>query len=68
MSTKELSRLAVVQDFAAGRISAAVAAQTLHITYRQVFRLRRNFLEKGPASLTSQLRGKPGKPAAYRPW
>jgi hypothetical protein len=59
MSTKEFSRLAVVQDFAKGHISGTIAAQKLGLTYRQAFRLRRKFIEKGPAALTSPLRGRP---------
>jgi len=59
MSTKEFSRLAVVQDFAEGHISGSIAAQKLGLTYRQAFRLRRKFIDKGPTAFASPLRGKP---------
>ena len=59
MTTKEFSRLSVVQDFASGHISATHAAQVLGVTYRQVFRLRAKLQSHGVTALASGLRGKP---------
>ncbi len=60
MSEKELSRVAVMQDLAAGRLDVDAAAALLGVTRRQVFRLQKAFLADGPAVLASRKRGKPG--------
>lgn len=58
MSHQELHRLRVVMDLAEDRLTATEAAIQLHLTERQVWRLRRRFLQDGAAGLTSRKRGR----------
>jgi hypothetical protein len=58
MSHQELYRLRVVMDFIEERLSAAQAATQLHLTERQVWRLRRRFLQDGASGLVSRKRGR----------
>ena len=58
MSHKELHRLRVVMDLVEERLTAAEAAAQLHLTERQVWRLRRRFLQDGAAGLASRKRGR----------
>lgn len=59
MSADELTRLRVIQDLTARRLTPRHAAQLLGLTGRQIRRLRRRLLEFGPRGLASLHRGKP---------
>jgi hypothetical protein len=59
MSSKELSRLKVIQDLVARNITPKHATQLLDLSPRQVRSLRRRFVHHGPAGLVSGHRGKP---------
>src|SRR5215218_7323068 len=59
MSRREIDRMHVLRDMAAGRITASEAAQLMRLTGRHVFRLAKAYRERGPAALISTRRGKP---------
>jgi len=58
MSHQELHRLRVVMDLVEERLTAAQAAAQLQLTERQLWRLRRRFLQDGAAGLVSRKRGR----------
>ena len=60
MSAKEFSRLDVLMDLEARRITVRDACGLLRLKRRQVFRLLKDFRQHGAASLVSKRRGKPG--------
>src|SRR5215216_4958182 len=69
MSRREIDRMHVLRDLAAGRITASEAAQLMRLTRRHVFRLAKAYRERGPSALVSTRRGKPSNrryPAALR--
>lgn len=59
MSTKELSRLQVMQGLAEKRLSQKEAAKMLDLSVRQVKRLRSAYRRSGAAGLVSKRRGRP---------
>jgi transposase len=66
---KELSRLDVLLDLEAGRITIREAGERMGLSHRQVFRLVKAFRQRGAASLVSCRRGRPSNnrlPAAVR--
>jgi hypothetical protein len=58
MSHAELHRLTVIMDLVEARITAPQAAAQLHLTERQIWRLRRRFVQDGTAGLVSHKRGR----------
>ncbi|MBJ6127518.1 ISNCY family transposase [Microvirga splendida] len=69
MSNKEFSRLNVLMDLEARRITVRDACALLQLKRRQVFRLLKAFREHGAVSLASKRRGRPGNnrlPASVR--
>ena len=58
MSTKEISRLEVIQKVITRQLSVSEASQLLGITERQVKRLTRAYRAQGAAGLQSKKRGK----------
>src|SRR5215211_3097707 len=69
MSDKEFSRLDVLLDLEAGRITIQDAGDRMGLRRRQVFRLVKAFRERGATSLVSGRRGRPSNnrlPAAVR--
>jgi hypothetical protein len=69
MSDKEFSRLDVLLDLEAGRITIRDAGERMGLRRRQVFRLAKAYRERGPSALVSTRRGKPSNrsyPAALR--
>src|SRR3954467_8731986 len=69
MSRREIDRMHVLRDMAAGRMTVNEAAQLMRLTRRHVFRLAKAYRERGPAALASSRRGKPSNrryPAALR--
>lgn len=60
MSNREFSRLDVLLDLRAGRISADDAGAMMGLRRRQVFRLLAGFRKDGAKSLVSRRRGMPG--------
>ena len=69
MSDKEFSRLDVLLDLEAGRITIQDAGERMGLRRRQVFRLVKAFRERGATSLVSGRRGRPSNnrlPAAVR--
>src|SRR5215212_9019875 len=60
MSVKEFSRLDVLMDLEARRITVRDACGLLRLKRQQVFRLLKDFRQHGAASLVSKRRGKPG--------
>jgi len=60
MSTRELSRLEVVQRVLDRRLSQRAAATSLGISYRQMKRLVARYRVRGPQGLISGKRGQPG--------
>ena len=59
MSTKELSRLEIMQRLAEKRMSQREAAQVLGVSVRHVKRLLRAYREHGAQGLISKRRGRP---------
>ena len=59
MSAKEFSRLDVLMELEARRISVRDAGALLRLKRRQVFRLLKDFRARGASSLISKRRGKP---------
>ena len=59
MSTKELSRLEIMQRLAEKRMSQREAAQVLGVSVRHVKRLLRAYSEHGAQGLISKRRGRP---------
>ena len=59
MSTKELSRLEIMQRLAEKRMSQREAAHVLGVSVRQVKRLLRAYREHGAQGLISKRRGRP---------
>ena len=81
MSAKEFSRLDVLMDLEARRVTVRDACGLLRLKRRQVFRLLKDFRARGAASLISKRRGKPSnnrlpqpvrdlvlRPTLARPW
>jgi len=69
MSDKEFSRLDVLLDLEAGRLTIQDAGERMGLRRRQVFRLVKAFRQRGAASLVSRQRGRPSNnrlPAAVR--
>jgi transposase len=60
MSTKELSKLEVMQRLSSKRMSPKEAGQILNLGIRQVKRLLKTYREEGAAGLVSKQRGQPG--------
>lgn len=58
LTYKELKRLKVVQEMAAGRMTASEAAEALELSVRQVRRLKKAYREKGAVGLAHGNRGK----------
>jgi len=59
MSRTEIDRMSVLEDLAASRIKMTEAASLMGLGRRQVYRLARAYLLRGPAALVSWRRGKP---------
>ena len=69
MSAKEFSRLDVLMDLEARRVTVRDACGLLRLKRRQVFRLLKDFRQHGAVSLVSKRRGQPGNnrlPASVR--
>src|SRR5262249_17039946 len=67
MSRREVPRAGLLKAAVAGQISNAEAAAALHLSKRQVQRLKRRYRKEGAAGLRHRLRGRPstrGLPAA----
>src|SRR5215207_9029693 len=60
MSTKELSRLEVMQKLSEKRMSQKEAGAMLHLSTRQIKRLLKTYRKKGAAGLVSKQRGRKG--------
>ena len=60
MSAKEFSRLDVLMDLEARRVTVRDACGLLRLKRRQVFRLLKDFRQHGAVCLVSKRRGKPG--------
>ena len=59
MSDKELSRLDVLRDLSAGRLTVSAAAELMGLERRQVQRLAKAYQAEGPTALISKKRGRP---------
>lgn len=59
MSKRELDRVGVVAEAAAGRMRQGRAGELLGLSVRQVKRLVRAYRQQGPAALRSKQRGQP---------
>jgi transposase len=59
MSTKELSRVEVMQKLSEKRMSQKAAGAILHVSTRQIKRLLKTYRKKGAAGLVSRQRGRP---------
>ena len=60
MSTKELSRVEVMQKLSEKRMSQKEAGAMLHVSTRQIKRLLKTYRKKGAAGLVSKHRGRKG--------
>lgn len=58
MSAKEIDRFAVIGNLVNGKINATEAGEQLHLTPRQVRRLKKRFKKDDPESLVHQGRGR----------
>lgn len=59
MSDKELSRLEVLRDLSAGRLTVSAAAELMGLERRQVQRLSKAYEAQGAMALISKKRGQP---------
>jgi hypothetical protein len=59
MSRTEIDRMSVLEDLAASWIKMTEAASLMGLGRRQVYRLARAYLLRGPGALVSRRRGKP---------
>jgi hypothetical protein len=59
MSDKELSRVEILRDLTAGRLTVLAASELLGLERRQVLRLSKAYQEQGPTALISKKRGRP---------
>lgn len=59
LSRKELQRPGLIKAACSGRITTRQAAQALHLSLRQVRRLKRRLEAEGPSGLTHRSRGRP---------
>jgi hypothetical protein len=62
MSRTEIDRMSVLHDLADGRIRIAEASALMGLGRRQVFRLAKNYAQRGPEALVSRKRGRPRQP------
>lgn len=58
MSAKEIDRFAVIGNLVKRKINGTEAAEQLHLTTRQVRRLKKRFKKNNPLSLAHQSRGR----------
>ena len=58
MSAQEIDRFAVIGNLVEGKIIGSEAAQQLHLTPRQIRRLKKRFTPDNPTSIVQQGRGK----------
>src|SRR5438445_445805 len=61
MSQKEAPRAGLLQALVAGRVTGAEVAAALHLSDRQVRRLRRRFETEGAEGLVHRSRGRPSR-------
>ena len=59
LSTKELSRYSVIENAIEGYLKVEKAAEELHLSTRQIFRLKKRLREEGIEGLIHGNRGKP---------
>jgi transposase len=59
MSTRELTRLDVMQRLRGGRLTQREAAAALHLSTREVKRLWKAYRREGERALVSRRRGRP---------
>jgi len=57
MSAKEIDRFAVIGNLVAGKINGSAAAEQLHLTPRQIRRIKKRFKKDDPKSVIHQGRG-----------
>lgn len=58
MSSQEIDRFAVIKNLSTGKINGTVASEQLHISVRQVRRLKQRFKEDNPLSIVHLGRGR----------
>ena len=58
MSAKEIDRFTVISNLIAGSINGSAAAEQLHLTQRQVRRIKKRFKKDDPKSVIHQGRGR----------
>src|SRR5437016_9676973 len=63
MSRTEIDRMSVLRDLAASRIRVTEAATLMNLGRRQVFRLAKAYVRRGPEALVSRKRGRPSNRA-----
>src|SRR4051794_11751009 len=69
MSRTEIDWLSVLQDLTANRIRVTEAAALMGLGRREVFRLAKAYVQRGPEALVSRQRGRPSNrcyPAGFR--
>jgi transposase len=59
LSTKELSRYSVIENAIEGYLKADQAAEELHLSTRQIFRLKKRLRQEGIEGLIHGNRGRP---------
>ena len=59
LSARKLARYSVIKNILEGYLSAGQAAEELHLSARQIFRLKKVFKEKGVEGLIHGNRGRP---------
>jgi hypothetical protein len=58
MSDKELSRVEILRDLTAGRLTVSAASELMGLERRQVLRLSKAYQEQGATALISKKRGR----------
>lgn len=59
MSYKEMERLKIMLKIEGGEITVSEAAESLRISQRQLYRIKKRYREEGEAGLVHRLRGRP---------
>jgi transposase len=59
MSTQEREHLKVISRIEAGELTVAEAAESIHLTERQMYRLLRRYRQEGDRGVIHRLRGRP---------
>src|SRR3989344_87943 len=61
MSAKEIDRISILEKLTSKEMKVVQASEALHLSTRQIKRLKKRFLESGPCGLVHKNRGRQSK-------